>query len=129
MSEKPSWITRGLELCEKATPGPWMTDNETYYSESICSKGECIAGGDIVANAPDADCPDSLAYWGDNRKFLIDARTNYPRALKLLAEFKPLAEGLIPIAEDVLKLPKLNTEGARLGLEHLKQLLSELEGE
>lgn len=111
LEKKMSWIKKGLELCEKATPGPWRTVGNTLYPYETPTPNFPFVG----------DVPTVL--------FIADARTNYPRALKLLAEFKPLAEGLIPIAEDVLKLPKLNTEGARLGLEHLKQLLSELESE
>lgn len=94
-----SWIKKGLELCEKATPGPWRTVGNTLYPYETPTPNFPFVG----------DVPTVL--------FIADARTNYPRALRLLEEcYRRL---------HLLSLQSLNDDA----YEALQQLLSELEAE
>lgn len=72
-----AWIKEQLELCEKATPGPWEEYGTgvityTHPSRDICELGK--AWGSWVQRM-------------DNAEFIAAAREGYPLVLKELQDF------------------------------------------
>lgn len=103
-----NWIKKGLELAEKATPGPWIDSAGDVEKDEGNHRGD-RALFDACNNASK-----------DDTQFIVDARTNYPRALRLLARCRELC--------------RLIKDSNGFGFDDvtygdIKQLLSELEGE
>jgi hypothetical protein len=71
-------IKEALEICERATPGPWTTDAD---------EGWGTAG--VTGLALYGDCEIEPA----DARFIAHARTNYPKALKALQRIRALVHG------------------------------------
>lgn len=72
------WIEEQLELCAKATPGPW----QTYGAEVIVYAHP----SPTICNLLEAN--GSYSEWLDNAEFIAAARENYSLVLKEMQQLR-----------------------------------------
>lgn len=109
------WIERGLELCEKATPGPWIDSAGDVEKDEGNYRGD-RALFDACINASK-----------DDTQFIVDARTNYPQALNWISRAKPILEAYLEGLSSEVRPD--DSEVYPEECKELRELLSELEGE
>ena len=78
-----------LELCNKATPGPWRAGESfviTFHDEWICE----------VVGEYSMDCE-------DNMRFVAQAREGWPHAIERAMRAETLVRELVGVIDDLLR--------------------------
>jgi len=112
-----NWIKKGLELAEKATPGPWIHSADGWLKAIYTNGGLTRFSGVFTQHRPSVR----------NVEFAIDARTNYPRALNWISRVKPILEADLEGLSSEVRPD--DSEVYPEECKELRELLSELEGE
>ncbi len=92
MSERD--LKAGLELCNKATPGPWKEQGTSVQEWCIVSEST----GDTVVGADYRDGP-WVRITAEDADFVIEAREGWPHAIERAIKAEELARELVETLE------------------------------